>query len=65
MDSLQATGFEALWPISEARDRLAEWLDVSQIESAYQAMLSNREDIRPLRKLQSIQTLAYRLLDNH
>jgi hypothetical protein len=63
VDSLQATGMEALWPIQEAWERLSEWVDISQVEATYQAAMSNHEDIRPLRKLQSIQTLAYRLLD--
>lgn len=64
VDSLHANGFKALWPIREAWDRLSEWVDVSQIESTFQAAMSQREDIRPLRKLQSVQTLAYRLLDH-
>jgi hypothetical protein len=63
VDSLQATGMEALWPIQEAWERLSDWVDIRQVEAAYQAAMSNHEDIRPLRKLQSIQTLAYRLLD--
>lgn len=64
MDSVQATGQAALWPIYEVRERLAEWLDVSQLDGAYLTVMSSKEDIRPLRKLQSVQTLAYRLLDS-
>lgn len=63
VDCVQATGRASLWPLYEVRDRLAEWLDVSQLDAAYQAVMSSRDDIRPLRKLQSVQTLAYRLLD--
>ena len=35
--------------------------EATSVEQAYQAVKSNLDDIRPLRKLQSIQTLAYRL----
>ena len=58
---MRTAGQKALWPIHEARDQLHDWLDIRQIEQTYQAVMSNIEDIRPLRKLQSIQTLAYRL----
>jgi hypothetical protein len=61
MESVQASGRTALWPIYNTWDQLREWLDVNQLEVAYQAILDSTEDIRPLRKLQSIQTLAYRL----
>ncbi len=62
-DSIRESGRAALWPIDEVKDSLSEWIDFTQIDQAYQSVLSNREDIRPLRKLQSIQTFAYRLLD--
>jgi hypothetical protein len=64
IDCIQATGKDSLWPIYDAWDQLGEWLDVSQLEQAYQVVMSSAEDIRPLRKLQSVQTLAYRLLNN-
>jgi hypothetical protein len=63
MDCLQAYGSKSLWPINEVRDKLAQWLDVSQLDAAYQAAMASKADIRPLRKLQSVQALAYRLLD--
>ena len=63
MACVQATGQESLWPIFDAWDQLAEWLDMDDITGAYQAVMASKEDIRPLRKLQSVQTLAYRLLD--
>jgi hypothetical protein len=63
VDGVQATGKASLWPIYDAWECLAEWLDVSQITAAYDATMACREDIKPLRKLQSVQTLAYRLLD--
>jgi hypothetical protein len=61
MIGMRTAGQKALWPIYETRNQLDEWVDVRQIEQAYQAVMSNLDDIRPLRKLQSIQTLAYRL----
>jgi hypothetical protein len=64
IDCIQATGKDSLWPIYNAWDQLGEWLDVSQLELAYQAVMSSADDIRPLRKLQSTQALAYRLLNN-
>lgn len=61
MIGMRAAGQEALWPINETRDQLNEWLDFRQVEQAYQDVINNLDDIRPLRKLQSIQALAYRL----
>jgi hypothetical protein len=63
VDCIQATGKESLWPLFDAWDQLLEWLDVDKLEQAYQAVMRSGDDIRPLRKLQSAQTLAYRLLD--
>ncbi len=63
IDCIQATGKESLWPLFDAWEQLSEWLDVDKLEQAYQAVMRSRDDIRPLRKLQSAQTLAYRLLD--
>jgi hypothetical protein len=62
IDCIQTTGKDALWPLFDAWDQLSEWLDVTLLEQAYQAVMRSKDDIRPLRKLQSAQTLAYRLL---
>jgi len=64
IDCIQATGQESLWPMYNAWDQLGEWLDVSQLEVAYRAVMSSSQDIRPLRKLQSVQVLAYQLLNS-
>jgi hypothetical protein len=64
VDCIQATGKESLWPLFDAWDQLSEWLDVSLLDQAYKEIMLSRDDIRPLRKLQSAQTLAYRLLSN-
>jgi hypothetical protein len=59
--SLQACGREALWPISETRELLADWIDVDAIEQVYCAALDG--DMHSVRKLQSLQTFAYRLTE--
>lgn len=63
IESVQSTGKEALWPLFDAREKLSDWLDFSQLERDFQTVMTSKEDIRPLRRLQSVQTLAYRLLD--
>jgi hypothetical protein len=63
MVSVQACGKDALWPIYDAWEELAEWLDVGQLEVAYASVMRSTDDIRPLRQLQSVQTLALRLLN--
>ncbi len=62
VDCVQATGKDALWPLFDAWDQLSEWLDVDLLEQSYQTIMRSKDDIQPLRKLQSAQTLAYRLL---
>jgi hypothetical protein len=59
---VRATGWQSLWPIQEAWELLSEWLDMSQLTAAYDAAMASREKIKPVRKLQSVQALAYRLL---
>jgi hypothetical protein len=61
IDCIQNIGKVALWPMFDHWDKLNAWLNVDQLEAAYQAIMSSTKDIRPLRKLQSVQTLAYRL----
>jgi hypothetical protein len=39
-------------------------VDIEQLERDYQTIMRSREDIRPLRRLQSVQTLAYRLINS-
>lgn len=46
-----------------AKNKLSESMDVSQLERDYQTLLRSSEDIMPLRRLQSAQTLAYRLME--
>ena len=60
-DCLMATGKKALWPIWDAWDDLGTYIDTNQVTAAYEAAINNREDVKPLRKLQSVQALAYRL----
>ena len=56
-ESIQTTGREALWPLFDAREQLSEWLDFNQLERDYQTLMHSREDIRPLRRLQSCKHL--------
>ena len=64
MDSIQLSGKKSLWPLFDNWDRLADWLNVNLLEKEYQTVMRSKDDIRPLRKLQSAQTLAYRLLNS-
>jgi Asparagine synthase len=59
---VRAHGWDALWPLQEARRTLADWMDVSMIDEAFAAVVASDDDVRPLRKLQSVQAFAYLLL---
>ena len=62
-DALRASGPAGLWPIPETEHPLAEWIDVGQLGPLYDRAVSDSQDYRALRRLQSVQTLAYRLLE--
>ena len=64
IDSVRFTGKKSLWPLFDNLNILAEWLDVNLLEKEYQTILQSKDDIRPLRRLQSVQTLAYQLLNS-
>lgn len=64
IESIQTCGRRALWPLFEATEQLSKWLDVNQLERDFQMLMRTKEDVLPLRRLQSAQTLAYRLLSN-
>jgi hypothetical protein len=64
VDSARANGRDAFWPLFDTWEQLSEWLDVGQIEGAWQSLMRNREDYRSLSKLQAVQTIAYRLLEH-
>jgi len=61
--SIQAGGRDTLWPLFEAKDQLSNWLDFAHLEQDFQTVMQSQEDIRPLRRIQSMQTLAYRLMN--
>jgi len=63
-DALRAAGPGGLWPIPEAERQLSEWLDVGKLRPLYDRATSEERDYRALRRLQSVQTLAYRLLES-
>ncbi|HAV77585.1 MAG TPA: hypothetical protein DCX53_09565 [Anaerolineae bacterium] len=62
MDSIRAVGKDALWPLFAASEQLANWLDVDMLYQEYRNIHDDRENYLALKKLQSAQTLAYRLL---
>lgn len=62
LESVQSIGRRALWPLFENLEELSAWLDVGQLEHDFQTIMKSKEDIRPLRRLQAAQTLAYRLM---
>ncbi len=61
-ESFRAAEQQALWPVYQVWDKLADWVDLQQIEQTCQEAL-NGNAVTPIRKLQSIQTLAYALLN--
>lgn len=64
IESIQACGRNALWPLFDRMDQLSKWLDVRRLEQDFQILMNSKEDVLPLRRLQSAQALAYRLLSN-
>jgi hypothetical protein len=58
--SLRTCREAAIWPIPVIQKSLESLFDVSQIENSYQSAING--DISSVRKLQSIQALAYRYL---
>lgn len=61
INSLRACGRNAIWPIPQKSTSLAEWVDLDQVENTYAEALGG--DDRAVKKLQSLQTFAYRLAD--
>jgi asparagine synthetase B (glutamine-hydrolysing) len=57
--SLAKCGRQALWPIDDKAGQLSGWLNLDQVEKAYQQGLSG--SMNGVRKIQSIQAFAYRL----
>ncbi|MGB3905828.1 MAG: asparagine synthase-related protein, partial [Anaerolineae bacterium] len=50
-DCVRASGQVALWPIYQACERLADWLEVSQVLAAHRAAAGG--DLKAMRKLQA------------
>jgi hypothetical protein len=53
-------GKESFFPVFGRLNSLSRWMKADVIEKTYQKIVS-KNDIKAIRKLQSIQTLAYRL----
>lgn len=60
--SLQASKEKAIWPIPDMQSELEKWFEPLSVRRAYQAAMSG--DVISVRKLQAIQTLAYRMANN-
>ena len=61
-DCIRATQRAAVWPIFEAKNRLGELVNMVMVEEAYKAAMAG--DLQAVNKLEAVQTLAYRLLDD-
>lgn len=57
--SLRLSKEKAIWPIPEMRSELEEWFEPLPVMRAYQAAMNG--EVISIRKLQTIQTLAYRM----
>jgi hypothetical protein len=62
--SIQTHGKKALWPLFEISEQLSNWIDINRLEQDFQTLLQTKENVLPLRRLQSVQPLAYRLLSD-
>ena len=59
---VRAYGKKAYWSLFEAWDELGEWFDLHQLSKDYEETLTPRNDARPLRRLQAIQSISPRFL---
>jgi hypothetical protein len=59
-ECVKNTGKAALWPIYDVWDRLGDWFHMHFIEAACKQ--AEAGDLRSVRRLQSIQAFAYRLI---
>lgn len=57
---VQNGGRETLWPLYEVWNDLQSWLDMELLENAVNK--ARERDVRALKKLQSVQAFAYRLM---
>jgi hypothetical protein len=62
--SIQAHGKDAFWPLFNRSQQVADWIDVEKLEPDFQLVMQSSDNILSLRRLQAMQTLAYRLIDN-
>jgi hypothetical protein len=61
-EPLQTHKKDSLWPLFDVSGQLAEWLDVQHVERDFHTIMNSKDDIRPLRRLQAVQTFASALL---
>lgn len=62
LECIRAHGWKSLWPIRDAWENLSHWVHMDQISRIYESIMAGNKDMKLVRKLQSIQALAYRLL---
>jgi hypothetical protein len=62
LECVQAHGWKSLWPIREAWESLSSWVNLDHVTRTFDEIMAGSNDLRMVKKLQSIQCLAYRLL---
>lgn len=61
VDCVRHSGKDSFWPVYEVLQPLSRWIDLKELDATYQRAYGG--DLKSVRKLQSVQTLAYRHLD--
>lgn len=64
IDCVHTVGKDAFWPVFNSWDKLRDWVDINQVNRVLDQAMRNGDDYKLIRKLQSIQALSYRLVDN-
>lgn len=61
VDCVQHSGKDSFWPIFDVLESLSQWINVQELDAVYQQAYEG--DLKAVRKLQSLQAIAYRLRD--
>ena len=62
LECIRKHRWNALWPIKEAWESLGRWVDLAMVARVADGIFAGSGGMREVRKLQSVQCLAYRLL---
>lgn len=65
LESMRSCGWDGVWPIRETLQQLEAWIDVDKVRRLAERIWAGGGDMRDVRRLQSVQCLAYRVLDAH